>query len=229
MRRFDARWQSASLRERCGIFDSATLDEWPVVTTNFDRALEAMFREAGDPFWYEIWGGQPRLSDRTISADAHVLVKVGQATLRIKAHVQRHDRSTEAGGILLGRLLTEDGGVIVDQVTVPGPQDRKSRFRFFRAERPAQKTVDEAWTRSGGEINYLGEWHTHAEDDPTPSPHDRTDWRRLLATQRYEQDALFFVIAGRRMLRVWELARGQAAALPLSLGDGPGDEAQLTD
>ncbi|MFN2444840.1 MAG: Mov34/MPN/PAD-1 family protein [Vicinamibacterales bacterium] len=161
-------------------------------------------------------GGQIRFSQATI--------------LRIKAHVQRHDRSPEAGRILIGRLLTEDDGVIVDEVTVPGPQDRRSRFRFFRAERPAQKTVDEAWTRSGGEINYLGEWHTHPEDDCKPSQHDRTDWRRLVATQRYEQDALFFVIAGRQMLRVWELARGKAVPLPLSLlGSGPDDEAQPTD
>jgi integrative and conjugative element protein (TIGR02256 family) len=103
----------------------------------------------------------------------------------------------------------------VDEVTVPGPHDRQGRFHFFRAERPAQVVVNKAWARSGGELNYLGEWHTHPEDDPTPSCHDRTDWRRLVTIQRYEQPSLFFVIAGRRKIRAWEMAPAhQAIHLP---------------
>lgn len=146
------------------------------------------------------------------------------AIVNMRAHVQRHCWSIEAGGILLGRMLTENEHVVVDEVTVPGPHDRRSRFRFFRAERPAQTAVDAAWTRSGGETNYLGEWHTHPEDDPTPSRHDHTDWQRLVMTQRYEQDALFFVIVGRRTIRAWEWARGQAVAVSLPLiGNGSGD------
>jgi integrative and conjugative element protein (TIGR02256 family) len=143
------------------------------------------------------------------------------AIVKMRAHIQRHCWSTEAGGILLGRMLTEKEHIVVDEVTVPGPHDRRSRFRFFRSERPAQTAVDAAWTCSGGEINYLGEWHTHPEDDPTPSGHDRTDWHRLVTTQRYEQDALFFVIVGRRTIRAWELARSQATAVRLPLlGNG---------
>lgn len=150
----------------------------------------------------------------------------GAAIVNMRAHVQRHCWSTEAGGILLGRMLTEKEHVVVDEVTVPGPHDRTSRFRFFRAERPAQTAVDAAWTRSGGEINYLGEWHTHPENDPTPSRHDRTDWQRLVMTQRYEQDALFFVIVGRRTIRAWELARSQAAAVRLPLVRNGSDDGE---
>jgi integrative and conjugative element protein (TIGR02256 family) len=139
------------------------------------------------------------------------------STIRMKKHVQRYCWSLEAGGILLGRILVKNEHVVVDEVTAPGRHDHRSRFRFFRAERPAQTAVNEAWTHSGGEINYLGEWHTHPEDDPTPSQHDRADWQRLVATQRYEQDALFFVIVGRRTIRAWELSRGQAVAVSLPL------------
>ncbi|HEY0995611.1 MAG TPA: Mov34/MPN/PAD-1 family protein [Gemmatimonadaceae bacterium] len=135
----------------------------------------------------------------------------------MQAHVQRRCWSSEAGGILLGRVLVAGDQVVIDEVTVPGPQDRRSRFRFFRAERPAQAAVNAAWARSGGELNYLGEWHTHPEDDPMPSSHDRADWRRLVSIQRYEQSSLFFLIAGRRVLRAWELSREQAAAIQLPL------------
>lgn len=129
------------------------------------------------------------------------------AVLAMQAHMQRHGWSPEAGGVLLGRLLLQGDHVVIEEVTVPGPHDRRSRFLFFRAERPAQAAVNEAWARSGGELNYLGEWHTHPEDDPSPSWHDRTDWRRLVTVQQYEQSSLFFVIVGRRMVRAWELSR----------------------
>jgi integrative and conjugative element protein (TIGR02256 family) len=151
-------------------------------------------------------------------------LRLSEATLRMRVHVQRYCWSSEAGGILLGRMLMASDHIVVDDVTVPGPHDRRSRFRFFRAERPAQTAVDAAWARSGGEINYLGEWHTHPEDDPTPSRHDHTDWQRLVMTQRYEQAALFFVIVGRREIRAWELARGRAVVVPLPLlGEGSDD------
>lgn len=134
----------------------------------------------------------------------------------MRSHIQRRCWSPEAGGILLGRLLLDDDHVVVDEVTVPGPHDRRGRFRFFRAEHPAQGIVNEAWARSGGELNYLGEWHTHPENDPTPSRHDRREWRRLVTMQTYEQSSLFFVIVGRHQLRVWELARQQSPLILLA-------------
>lgn len=144
--------------------------------------------------------------------------------ISMRRYVQRGGRSLEAGGVLLGRILIGTNDVVVDEVTVPGPHDRRSRFGFVRAERPAQEAVNLAWTRSAGELNYLGEWHTHPEDDPTPSRHDYSDWQRLVATQRYEQESLFFVIVGRQWIRAWELARGQAVPAPLSsVSDASGD------
>ncbi len=130
-------------------------------------------------------------------------------------HVQRHRWSPEAGGILLGRVLLPNGSVVVHKVTVPNRHDRAGRFRFFRAQRPAQAAVRAAWSESGGELNYLGEWHTHPEDDPTPSPHDRADWHRLVQTQQYEQRALFFVIVGRCSIGAWELSRDATEAVKL--------------
>ena len=134
----------------------------------------------------------------------------------MQTHVQRHCWSREAGGVLLGRLLVSVEDVVVDEVTVPGAHERRSRFRFFRAQQPTQTAVNHAWARSGGAINYLGEWHTHPEDYPTPSLHDCTDWQRLVGTQRYEQNQLFFVIVGRRAIRAWELGRGQSDAASLT-------------
>jgi integrative and conjugative element protein (TIGR02256 family) len=37
----------------------------------------------------------------------------------------------------------------------------------------AQEIVNRAWRESDGELNYLGEWHTHSVPHPTPSGQDR--------------------------------------------------------
>jgi integrative and conjugative element protein (TIGR02256 family) len=129
---------------------------------------------------------------------------------------RQHNRSApEAGGIILGRIFPTRGNVEVDAVTVPNSQDHGSRFRFTRARKPAQREIERAWVNSQGIQNYLGEWHTHPEDDPRPSSVDVDNWIRLARIAEFEQDALFFLIVGRVTIRAWEVKRGGGEARPL--------------
>lgn len=141
------------------------------------------------------------------------------AVAAMQSHRQVAARAAEAGGILLGRLIKNSMDVVVDRVSPPSPADKRSRFRFFRRARPAQEVVDAAWRTSGGTTAYLGEWHTHPEEQPRPSCIDRRDWRRIVRRARFEQDALLFVIVGVLSIGVWELRRDdstprQLAAMP---------------
>jgi integrative and conjugative element protein (TIGR02256 family) len=113
----------------------------------------------------------------------------------------------EAGGILLGRLIIGSEDIVVDQALGPSSEDRRRRCSFFRARRPAQSLVDHAWKNSKQTLNYLGEWHTHPEADPSPSGTDRQDWSRIAAEATFEQSSLLFVIVGRIHLRVWEVPK----------------------
>lgn len=113
----------------------------------------------------------------------------------------------EAGGMLLGRLINESHDLVVDEATEPGKRDRKGRYFFFRRRSHAQKRVDEVWFASHSTVNYLGEWHSHPEDDPSPSGTDINNWLTICRKARYEQDCLVFVIVGRKTLRMWELCR----------------------
>lgn len=61
-----------------------------------------------------------------------------------------------------------------------------------------------AWRESTGTRIYLGDWHSHPEDDPKPSCVDRRDWNRVLKRAVYEQDFLLFAIVGRRSIAPWE-------------------------
>jgi integrative and conjugative element protein (TIGR02256 family) len=136
------------------------------------------------------------------------LLEISDAAWKIFAeHAQKAPSAYEAGGILLGRVVATNGHFVVDQAAPPNSRDRRSRFSFRRSRRASQGLVDEAWHQSCGTCIYLGEWHTHPEDDPWPSSTDRADRIRLLVQTKCEQDRLIFVIVGRTLVRVWEGSR----------------------
>lgn len=136
------------------------------------------------------------------------ILKIGAKALgQIDNQLQRRQRDCEAGGVLLGRIVVERPDFLVDVVTEPTNRDKRTRTDFYRAEQPTQERIVTAWKVSRGERNYLGEWHTHPENDPTPSQVDKSNWRRLARTAQFEQDVLFFVIAGLKGKRVWQCGR----------------------
>lgn len=110
--------------------------------------------------------------------------------------------SCEASGLMIGRAL-DDGSVVVDEITTPGPLDKRSRFACSLEDPSHQQRLDDAWERSDGRSNYLGHWHTHPEPDPRPSDIDLADWRRRLSVETYPGDHLLFVIVGTERTRMW--------------------------
>ena len=133
------------------------------------------------------------------------LLKVDEAVvLQLDGFVQRRARDAEACGVLLGRYLDVEPHVIVDKLTGPCSADQRTRTRAHRSRQYHQQRVDAAWRESGGTCVYLGEWHSHAEPDPTPSAVDLADWRRRMTEDRIGGERFFFIIVGQERLRLWE-------------------------
>lgn len=120
---------------------------------------------------------------------------------------QLRPRSREAGGVLLGTWQEFGQHVVVSSLTEPMPSDRRTLRGFWRSQAPHQAAIDWAWRDSDHTQTWLGEWHTHPEDDPSPSAIDRQDWRSHMNEDTADGDALFFVIVGRVHTRVWEARR----------------------
>nr|WP_288452806.1 Mov34/MPN/PAD-1 family protein [uncultured Anaerostipes sp.] len=78
----------------------------------------------------------------------------------------------EAGGILLGNYIPSENRYIITEATCPSFWDKRGPNSFIRNKKAAQKIINKRWTESSGTINYLGEWHTHGCDVPTPSNTD---------------------------------------------------------
>ncbi|MGN7890326.1 Mov34/MPN/PAD-1 family protein [Dyadobacter sp. 22481] len=113
----------------------------------------------------------------------------------------------EAGGILLGRLISGNHDVVIDDITMPMLGDQQNRFGFSRSARPHQSILDQKWIESQGTCNYLGEWHTHAECHPKPSKRDIRAWKLQCKKVFEEREALYFVIVGTKTFAVWKAYR----------------------
>src|SRR5262249_39625720 len=83
---------------------------------------------------------------------------------RIAVFKQLDPAAPEAGGILLGYRRGPHTHVI--EATVPTKRDVRRRFAFFRHATYHQRVATKRWRQSGEKVDYVGEWHTHPEDDP---------------------------------------------------------------
>jgi len=147
------------------------------------------------------------------------VIKIESAPLAIMSRYKQIERNdSEAGGILLGRMIENSNDVIVDEVTIPCPHDKRSRFSFFRSKN-TQETINSRWRTSQQTQNYLGEWHTHPEAHPSPSSTDIRNWQNIMAKGIFDQDFLFFIIVGQITMSAWELDKGDAIPCQLRQTD----------
>ena len=76
----------------------------------------------------------------------------------------------EVGGILLGQFA---GGIIYEVTEMACINSLHStRIHYRRDVKKAQSIINKRWRETNGEINYLGEWHTHPNMFATPSTTD---------------------------------------------------------
>ncbi|MGE8303288.1 MAG: Mov34/MPN/PAD-1 family protein [Pseudomonas kermanshahensis] len=113
-------------------------------------------------------------------------------------HIQS-DSGTEAGGILLGHVRGKHLEVL--EASEPTPQDLRLRYFFERMIHGHKGLADRRWRESNGLVRYIGEWHTHPQDVPTPSCTDLGEWQKL-AKDRSDRRPMLAVVVGRQTLHV---------------------------
>lgn len=149
--------------------------------------------------------------------DGSILKLDGRTVARLRRYAQRASGDPEAGGVLLGRHLRNSTDIVVDVVSEPAEDDRRTRFAFFRSKHAHQAIIDKRWFDSRGTCVYLGEWHTHPEPDPTPSRTDLAQWRRHLRSDDVDDVHIYFLIVGQTTVAVWQGARKSGRIVQLKL------------
>ena len=131
-------------------------------------------------------------------------IKVSEGVVStIQSFCQDTDDKYEAGGVLIGRLIAGSKDIVIDKVTTPMIGDIRSRYKFTRGHNH-QVVLNKEWVDSSGSFHYLGEWHTHPEDYPSPSRLDKNSWRGMLKTGVFSTRFLYFIIVGMQYYSVWE-------------------------
>lgn len=127
-----------------------------------------------------------------------------KALEQMLSYRQSGRRALEAGGILLGRLIVDCSDVVIDDITVPLRNDIRKLLFFFREKTLHQMIAYKKWLENEQSCHYLGDWHTHPQDIPSPSAQDIRNWGNILRETISDYDSLFFIIIGRVELRIWE-------------------------
>jgi integrative and conjugative element protein (TIGR02256 family) len=127
--------------------------------------------------------------------NGHLIVIMPTVVKRLFAHRQLSWNSNEAAGVLIGERRGPH--IVIHEISEPGVGDIRSRHSVDRCGSHHQLIVDEAFLRSSGTLQYLGEWHTHPEDTPFPSTKDLNSWGKYLI----DSEHMLLLIVGRK--NVW--------------------------
>lgn len=133
----------------------------------------------------------------TITGESSDFVQILRIEPRVIEYVARYRQLTgyskEAGGQLFGTVSKQD--VVVTRATGPYRGDERGRYSYRSNLKSAQRAIDKQAKKG---LNYLGEWHTHAEDCPEESKMDIDAMTRLLRHSTLNVDPLLMLIVGRK-------------------------------
>lgn len=101
----------------------------------------------------------------------------------------------ETGGVLIG-YVDEQRRAVALRATGPGPRAERSRTRFSRDPDSIQAELDRGAIELGARGLYVGEWHSHLEASPQPSPTDVESLFGIASAPNYLTRCPVMVIAG---------------------------------
>lgn len=120
-----------------------------------------------------------------------LLIIESEVIIAIEAFRQSRHSDAEAGGLLLG--YRRGNHIHITSMTRPQPTDIRRRFRFFRTKNTHEAMAVRAWKLSDQTMDYVGEWHTHPEENPNPSGIDLSEWKKICMTKT---TSMVFIIQG---------------------------------
>jgi len=123
--------------------------------------------------------------DIVMHVDSEVLQKMQEKVVS-KAGI-------ETGGVLAG-YRTETGEVFITYASEAGPKAVESANRFEKDVEFCQQFLNDLLQRYGGKIIYLGEWHSHPNENNSPSATDISSLLAISQQKEYLTDKPIMII-----------------------------------
>lgn len=112
----------------------------------------------------------------------------------IEKYIQNDSKKNEAGGVLLGSMVGNTIHVL--KASIPNGFDKATRTSFVRDNNVAQVILDFEFANSQDTIFYLGDWHTHPEEHPSPSTQDTQMAHEQFKKSQLSQPLTIMLIRG---------------------------------
>lgn len=119
------------------------------------------------------------------------LVFTDQALASMLSFQQSHLTDKEAGGQLFGRF--EGSDTIIIEATTPKTLDYRSRHSFHPNRWLQRQEIKNRYLRAS---HFVGDWHTHPESLPSPSPEDIAGMLDCFHRSTHELNAFVLLILG---------------------------------
>ena len=123
-----------------------------------------------------------------------------------RKYQQRDIKDNEACGVLIGGYNEKQNKIFIDLCTEPQKADIRKRTCFTLKDPFHQKRVNDVFISSQQTQFYLGTWHSHPENYPSPSGVDLEDWGKCIKRNSYNKFMVFAIIGIKEaLIKVYEL------------------------
>lgn len=110
----------------------------------------------------------------------------------LSSNRQRTFLAKEIGGQLFARFT--EGVIVIEVATVTSGRSRRTRFGFWPDRDTERQDIARLFENG---LHYIGDWHTHPEECPTPSNTDIRKALEIFNQSQHELKAMLMVIVGR--------------------------------
>lgn len=113
----------------------------------------------------------------------------------LEAHRQMKLWHREAGGLLFARISGKE--IRIEAITGPRTTDRRTPFSYWPDRKAEQAEIDAHHAQG---LHYVGDWHSHPEDVPSPSRRDERTMASRVLQSEHQLNGILFAIIGRSPL-----------------------------
>ena len=114
----------------------------------------------------------------------------------VLAHFRKHKQTRFSKSEVGGQLFAEFEGDLVKILRATGPnaEDKRSWTSFLPSPKRQNAEIKDLFRQR---LYFVGDWHTHPEDVPTPSALDLNSMQDCFRRSQHELKAFVMVIVGR--------------------------------
>src|ERR1700730_5735407 len=127
-----------------------------------------------------------------ISSSGQRLVFTEPVIERFAKYRQTRWWQREAGGQLFACVALPE--ILVVEATGPRRSDWRTRYTYIPNRRAEQREINGRHPRG---LHFIGDWHTHPEDQPVPSWRDEESIREAFVESEHALNGFILAIVGR--------------------------------